>query len=60
MHNSCEERPHHPGPDRAAAGAPQHHLRHRRAARPHELLQHGRGDDEDYQVLQYLNFSQNI
>ena len=23
MHNSCEERPDHPGPDRAAAGAPE-------------------------------------
>ena len=58
MHNSCEERPHHPGPDRAAAGAPEqvgvdgHHdvdrggeqdVQHGRAPRPHELVPHGGG-----------------
>ena len=58
MHNSCEERPHHPGPDRAAAGAPQqvgvdgHHdvdrggeqdVQHGCAPRPHELVPHRGG-----------------
>ena len=58
MHNSCEERPDHPGPDRAAAGAPEqvgvdtHHdvdrggeqdLQHGRAPCPHELVPHGGG-----------------
>ena len=38
LHNTCEERSDHPGPDSAADRAPEQDLRHGRAPRPHELL----------------------
>ena len=38
LHDPCEERSDHPGPDCATDRAPEQDLRHGRAPRPHELL----------------------